>query len=101
MGARYQGYCADMTRTIVLGEHDETFPPHLRHRPRRPHETAAQMVEPGMSGKDADQLARQVIIDAGYGEQFGHGLGHGVGLQIHEKPYLGLTSKGHRSKPAW
>ena len=92
MGARYDGYCADMTRTIVLGEHDETFP-RIYDIVLAAHETAAQMVEPGMSGKDADQLARQVIIDAGYGDQFGHGLGHGVGLQIHEKPYLGMTSK--------
>ena len=92
MGARYKGYCADMTRTIVLGDCDETFP-RIYDIVLAAHETAAQMVEPGMSGKDADQLARQVIADAGYGDQFGHGLGHGVGLQIHEKPYLGTTSK--------
>ena len=91
MGARYNGYCADMTRTIVLGDHDEQFP-RIYDIVLAAHETAAQMVEPGMSGKDADQLARQVIIDAGYADQFGHGLGHGVGLQIHEKPYLGTTS---------
>ena len=92
MGARYGGYCADMTRTIVLGDCDELFP-RIYDIVLAAHETAAQMVEPGMSGKDADQLARQVITDAGYGEQFGHGLGHGVGLQIHERPYLGMTSK--------
>ena len=92
MGARVSGYCADMTRTIVLGEHDEQFP-RIYDIVLAAHETAAEMIEPGMSGKDADQLARQVIIDAGYGEQFGHGLGHGVGLQIHEKPHLGITSK--------
>ena len=92
MGARYNGYCADMTRTFVLGDCDDTFPG-IYEIVLAAHETAAQMVEPGMSGKDADQLARQVIIDAGYGDQFGHGLGHGVGLQIHEKPYLGITSK--------
>lgn len=92
MGARYAGYCADMTRTIVLGDCDETFP-RIYDIVLAAHETAAQMVEPGMSGKDADQLARQVITDAGYGDQFGHGLGHGVGLQIHERPYLGTTSQ--------
>ncbi len=92
MGVRYRGYCADMTRTIVLGEYDEQFP-RIYDIVLAAHETAAQMVEPGMSGVDADQLARQVISDAGYGEQFGHGLGHGVGLQIHETPYLGKTSK--------
>ncbi len=92
MGARYEGYCADMTRTIVLGDHDAQFP-RIYDIVLAAHETAAQMVEPGMSGKDADQLARQVIIDAGYGDQFGHGLGHGVGLQIHEQPYLGSSSR--------
>ncbi len=92
MGVRYRGYCADMTRTITLGECDETFP-RIYDIVLAAHETAAQMIEPGMSGKDADQLARQVISDAGYGEQFGHGLGHGVGLQIHEMPYLGRSSR--------
>ena len=92
MGVRYRGYCADMTRTIVLGERGETFP-RIYDIVLAAHETAAQMIEPGMSGKDADQLARQVISDAGYGDQFGHGLGHGVGLQIHETPYLGRSSR--------
>ncbi len=92
MGARCNGYCADMTRTIVLGDHDDLFPK-IYDIVLAAHELAAEMVEPGMSGKDADQLARQVISDAGYGDQFGHGLGHGVGLQIHEKPHLGTTSK--------
>ena len=91
MGARFNGYCADMTRTIVLGDHDETFP-RIYDIVLAAHETAAEMVEPGMAGKDADQLARQVISDAGYADQFGHGLGHGVGLQIHENPHLGTTS---------
>ncbi len=91
MGARCEGYCADMTRTIVLGDYDELFP-RIYDIVLAAHETAAQMVEPGMSGRDADQLARQVIGDAGYGDQFGHGLGHGVGLQIHERPYLGGSS---------
>jgi Xaa-Pro aminopeptidase len=92
MGARFGGYCADMTRTIVLGDCDDTFP-RIYEIVLAAHETAAQMVEPGMLAKDADQIARQVISDAGYGEQFGHGLGHGVGLQIHEKPYIGTMSK--------
>ena len=92
MGARVDGYCADMTRTIVLGAHDETFP-RIYEIVLAAHETAAEMVEVGMSGADADQLARRVIEDAGYGEQFGHGLGHGVGLEIHEDPYLGSSSK--------
>lgn len=92
MGAQVDGYCADMTRTIVLGAHDETFP-RIYDIVLAAHETAAEMVEVGMSGQDADELARRVIEDAGYGDQFGHGLGHGVGLEIHEDPYLGPSSK--------
>ncbi len=91
MGARWQGYCADMTRTIMLGGDDDQFL-RIYDIVLAAHETAAQMVEPGMTGKDADQLARQVITDAGYGDQFGHGLGHGVGLEIHERPHLGAAS---------
>ncbi len=92
MGARLNGYCADMTRTISLGGVDQRFP-HIYDIVLAAHETAAQMVEPGMKASDAHQLAQQVINDAGYGEYFGHGLGHGVGLQIHEYPHLGATSK--------
>ena len=91
MGARVDGYCADMTRTVVLGEHDEHFP-RIYDIVLAAHEHAAANVEPGMSGKDADALARSVITEAGYGEQFGHGLGHGVGLEIHETPYIGASS---------
>ena len=91
MGARVDGYCADMTRTIVLGQRDATFP-RIYDIVLAAQETAAEMVEPGMSGRDADELARRVIRDAGYGDQYGHGLGHGVGLQIHETPYLGANS---------
>lgn len=92
MGARLNGYCADMTRTISLGGVDARFP-HIYDIVLAAHETAAQMVEPGMKASDAHQIAQQVIDDAGYGEHFGHGLGHGVGLQIHEYPHLGSTSR--------
>ncbi len=54
--------------------------------------TAIATVQAKMSGRDGDSLARQVIADAGYGEQFGHGLGHGVGLAIHENPRLSVLS---------
>ncbi len=91
MGAKVDGYCSDMTRTIVLGSADDRFP-RIYDVVLAAQETAAQMIRPGMSGVDADQLARQVIVEAGYGDQFGHGLGHGVGLQIHERPYIGPNS---------
>ena len=92
IGAQVDGYCSDMTRTVVLGEPDETFRT-VHDIVLAAQETAAEMVEPGMSCADAHELAHRVIKEAGYGEQFGHGLGHGVGLQIHEHPYLGPTSE--------
>lgn len=92
MGARLNGYCSDMTRTISLGGPDERFP-QIYDIVLAAHETAAQMVEPGMKAADAHQLAQRVIDEAGFGEFFGHGLGHGVGLEIHEYPHLGASSK--------
>jgi Xaa-Pro aminopeptidase len=91
MGAKVEGYCSDMTRTICLGEPDETF--------KRIYDivlgaqlTAIATLEAGMSGEQADRLARTVIEEAGYGESFGHGLGHGLGLNVHEPPRLGKDS---------
>ncbi len=86
-GAVVQGYHSDCTRTVMLGE------PSARHREIYDLVLAAQQaalrgIRPGLSGKEADALARQIIVDAGHGEHFGHGLGHGVGLAIHEGPTL-------------
>ncbi len=87
-GARYQGYCSDITRTICLGEPDEQF--------RKVYDTvlgaqlaASATVESGMTGEQADKLARNIIETAGHGEQFGHSLGHGIGLAVHEDPRVG------------
>jgi Xaa-Pro aminopeptidase len=91
MGARYQGYHADMTRTIVLGEPDERFW-QIYHTVLRAQKHAIAQVRPGMSGSEADALAREQISAAGLGEFFGHGTGHGVGLAIHEGPSLRRTS---------
>ena len=93
MGARYQGYCSDLSRTLCLGQPDDTF--------RKVYDTvlgaqltAIATVERGMTGADADGLARTVIEEAGYGDNFGHSLGHGVGLEVHEQPGVGPNSKG-------
>ena len=87
MGARYRGYCSDLTRTVVVGEPDDQF--------KKVYDTvlAAQLmaiesVEAGMTGAEVDNLARAVIVEAGYGELFGHSLGHGVGLEVHEAPWV-------------
>ena len=91
MGAKVGGYCSDITRTVCVGEPDEKF--------RKIYDivlgaqlTAIATVGVGMSGGDADDLARVVIAEAGYGDSFGHSLGHGVGLAIHEYPRVGPKS---------
>ena len=91
MGALYQGYCGDLTRTLVLGEADREFRD-IYDIVLSAQTAAIQAISSGMTGKEADGLARSVISDAGFGEQFGHGLGHGVGLEVHEKPTAGFTS---------
>jgi len=86
-GTVYQGYYSDMTRTIILGE------PDLRQQEIYQLVLQAQTevyrnIQPGMRASEADALARRIIEEAGYSENFGHGLGHGVGLEIHEEPRL-------------
>ncbi|OUM96884.1 MAG: Xaa-Pro dipeptidase [Thermobacillus sp. ZCTH02-B1] len=90
-GALYQGYCSDLTRTIVVGE------PTDRHREiygivLEAQEHALANIRPGMTGREADALTRDVIARYGYGEFFGHGTGHGIGLEIHEAPRLSRHS---------
>jgi Xaa-Pro aminopeptidase len=91
MGAKLDGYCSDGTRTYATGD--------LSEEGRRVYDTvlAAQQaaldaIRPGEKGEDVDAAARKVIDAAGHGEHFGHGLGHGVGLDIHEGPRLSLRS---------
>jgi Xaa-Pro aminopeptidase len=86
-GARLSGYHADMTRTVILGTPDEQFE-RVYTLVRSAQQHAAHQVRAGMSGRAADALARDMIAEAGYGDNFGHSLGHGVGLAIHEAPWL-------------
>jgi Xaa-Pro aminopeptidase len=90
-GAQLDGYCSDCTRTYAVGDPGE--------RAREVYELVlrAQLaglgaVRPGISGRDADAVARAAIDAGGHGEHFGHGLGHGVGLEIHEAPRLSRAS---------
>ncbi len=92
LGAKFRGYCSDLTRTIVLGQPDEKFR-EIYEIVFEAQQAAIERIEPGMKAADAHKLAQDVIDAAGYGERFGHGLGHGVGLAVHEDPYLGLTSE--------
>jgi Xaa-Pro aminopeptidase len=92
MGALAGGYCSDLTRTTVLG----ALSPEMRviyEAVFEAQQTAIEKVEPGMAGPAVHRLAAQVIEKAGHKEHFGHGLGHGVGLEVHEAPYLGPTSE--------
>ena len=91
-GARVDGYCSDITRTIVLGTADPLF----KERYQIVLEAQARAearIRSGMIGRKADALARKVIEAAGMGEAFAHSLGHGVGLAIHESPRLSRTSE--------
>lgn len=84
-GVIYQGYCSDMTRTVALG--------HATEEMRKVYDTVLKaqlagiaVTRAGVQGKQIDAAARQVIADAGYGDYFGHGYGHSLGLEVHESP---------------
>ncbi|WP_159882206.1 M24 family metallopeptidase [Paenibacillus puerhi] len=89
-GAYYKGYCSDITRTLFVGK------PSDKHREIYDIVLEAQLealarIRPGMTGREADAVAREVIKRHGYGDYFGHGLGHGLGMEIHEEPRLSPT----------
>ncbi len=92
MGARYKGYASDMTRTICVGKPDAEFKK-VYNTVLEAQKTATKEIKKGMTGNQADKVAREVIKKAGYEKAFGHALGHGVGLAEHELPRLGPSSK--------
>ncbi|EFG74325.1 Creatinase [Mycobacterium parascrofulaceum ATCC BAA-614] len=92
-GALVAGYHSDMTRTFVLGRAAD-WQLEIYQLVADAQRAGREALRPGASLRDVDGAARGLIVDAGYGEQFGHGLGHGVGLQIHEAPGIGATSTG-------
>lgn len=92
-GCVYKGYCSDMTRTVVIGK--------ASNRHREIYETvlmaqkmALEGIKPFVKGKEIDKIARDHIASQGYGEYFGHGLGHSVGMEIHENPRFSVTEEG-------
>jgi Xaa-Pro aminopeptidase len=92
MGAQLDGYCSDGTRTFATGD------PGDEAREVYDLVLAAQLaslgaIRVGASGKEVDAVAREIISEAGHGDHFGHGLGHGVGLEVHESPRLATTSE--------
>lgn len=86
-GCRWNGYCSDMTRTVVIGKASKQQR-EIYETVRQAQLTGLEAVCAGKTGEEIDRAARAVIEGAGYGDCFGHGLGHGVGLEIHEEPRL-------------
>ncbi len=92
IGCRLDGYCSDMTRTVFLGK----APARMRRVyeiVREAQEKALAAIRPALAASAADAAAREVIAAAGFGRYFGHSLGHGVGLDVHERPVLAATSR--------
>ncbi len=90
-GARVGGYCADMTRTIALGRWPRALE-RVYGAVLEAQRAAVAAVAPGVRCREVDGAARRVLTKAGYGERFGHGVGHGLGLDVHEGPRLSRTS---------
>jgi Xaa-Pro aminopeptidase len=91
MGARLDGYCSDGTRTFASGDPGEQAIA-VYEVVREAQQASLGAIRAGVRGEDVDRVAREVIEAAGHGERFGHGLGHGVGLEVHEGPRLSMRS---------
>ncbi len=94
-GCRVQGYCSDITRTFLFGDdnkHEEFKRAYACVL--QAHELAKAQIRSGMTGKQADAIAREYLSAQGYGELFTHSLGHGIGLNVHEAPYLSPKREG-------
>lgn len=91
LGANIEGYCSDMTRTVCLGtptsKQEKIYRTVLKAQTE-----ALKNIEPGKKASEIDKIARSIIEEAGYGEYFRHSVGHGVGLEVHEKPSLSADS---------
>ena len=92
-GAETGGYCSDVTRTVVVGKASQEQRD-VYNVVRAANENAATRVRAGMTGRDADAIARDYIEQRGFGDLFGHSLGHGIGLEVHEAPRLSKTAEG-------
>ena len=91
-GCIYEGYCSDMTRTIVIGKANEKQK-EIYNTVLKAQMAALDFIRAGYQGKEIDKVARDIIYGAGYEGSFGHGLGHSVGLHIHENPRLSMLEE--------
>lgn len=96
-GARLGGYCADLTRTVVVGARADERQRTVYELVRHAQQAARDGLRAGMTGREADAIARQVISSRGFGDHFGHSLGHGLGLEVHEEPRL--SSRNEQALP--
>lgn len=92
-GASYQGYKADMSRTVMPGGASKRFK-EVEGAVRQALERVIASIRPGASPRHLDAIARQTLAEHGLGEAFAHGLGHGIGLEVHEEPWLGPCEEG-------
>lgn len=86
-GAKYQGYCGDITRTIAV-DHADDLAIHIYNIVYEAHQRGLESIKRGATAHDVDVAVRQTIVDAGYGEFFLHRTGHGIGIHVHEQPYI-------------
>jgi Xaa-Pro aminopeptidase len=86
-GGVLDGYCSDTTRTVVVGE-PSAEQADVHAVVERAQRAAREAVRPGVALQEVDRAARRVIVDAGYGERFIHRTGHGIGIEVHEEPYV-------------
>jgi Xaa-Pro aminopeptidase len=92
MGLILDGYCSDMTRTFAFGNADARYL-EIHRLVRKAQLAGIQSIRAGVTGQTVDQAARDIIAKAGYGQNFGHALGHGVGIAIHEAPRLSSRNR--------
>lgn len=90
-GAVYEGYCSDITRTVAVGEISNELI-NIYNTVLEANKRGIDGIKPGMTGKEADALTRDYITEKGYGKNFGHSTGHGLGLEVHEGPALSMRS---------
>jgi len=91
-GCVLESYCSDLTRTFAYGTLPGAWFQEIYEVTQRAQEAALEAIRPGAACRDVDGVARGIISEAGYGQYFGHGLGHGVGLEVHEAPRLNKLS---------
>jgi Xaa-Pro aminopeptidase len=91
-GAQVDGYCADLTRTVVVGARADERQRMIHELVQTAQRRAIEQLRAGMPAREGDALARDVIAAQGFGDAFGHSLGHGLGLEVHEAPRLAATS---------